>query len=244
MDKGTGPGPRSSRAGRRPAHALLLLACALGCASTPPPPWHAPLHDGEAELATGHAERALALFESAHALAPEQPAVLRGLALASLALERPGESLAWFDELERVDDGAIDAELRRARCRAFGSAVAIRVDASDWAGAIALTASRAAADACRSDAAAAQALAASAVRAHRGAARAELDAGRRDEAVRHLEWVLEARPGDPDATLLRLPILLESGERDPALRLLSRALDNHPKDERLIEAMVRLLETP
>jgi tetratricopeptide (TPR) repeat protein len=197
------------------------------------------VREGREELAVGNVEAARIRFERAHALAPDDPGALRGLALAELRLGRPRAALRWLDRLERVDAHAFDAELTAARCRALEDAVGAELEREAWQEVIALAEQTPAGAVCRSDP-----LARQAIRAHMEEARREREAGRPDLAVEHLEWVLAEQPGHATATLESVGLLLRDGAREEALRLLSEALAHHPRDDRLIEAMVEVLSGP
>jgi tetratricopeptide (TPR) repeat protein len=197
------------------------------------------VREGREELAVGDPGAALVRFERAHALAPDDPGALRGLALSELELGRPHASLRWFDRLERVDPHALDAELTAARCRALAAAVAAEIERGAWTEAIELAEQTPAGAVCRSPR-----LAGQAIEAHMAEAARERESGDVDGAVEHLEWVLAEEPGHPDATLQSVDLLLREGAREEALRLLSEALTHHPRDDRLIERTVDLLSDP
>ena len=227
---------RSPRGG---AHALLLTAVAVACASEPPSPHQAVLREAEAELAVGDAASARAGFLLAQDLAPDDPAALAGLALAELRLDRPAAALGWFDQRERVRADAFDAEMTVARCDALLAAVTAELDRAAWAVAIDLAEQTPSALVCRGEP-----LSALAIRARVAGAAQARDANQMAAAIEHLERVLAEQPGHPDATLASVELLLGEGAQDQALRLLSEALAHHPKDERLIEATVDLLAEP
>jgi len=217
--------------------ALASVALLVACVGDPPP-HEAALHDGQAELAMGNAGLALAQFELAHQIGPAVPEVLAGLAVANLELDQPATALEWFDRLEEVAPHALDTELTGKRCDALERALEEQIRAFEWASAVELAEQTPAAAVCKSES-----LSERSIRAHLGAAGQAREGGDHDEAVHHLEWVLAERPGHPDATLASLGWLLQDGQRKAALRLLSEALAQHPKDDRLIEAMVELLES-
>ena len=76
------------------------------------------------------------------------------------------------------------------------------------------------------------------------AAERSREAGDFPATRRHLEAVLAAAPGHPEATLESAELSLRDGDRDRAIRLLSEALAHHPADERLIEAAADVLARP
>jgi tetratricopeptide (TPR) repeat protein len=197
------------------------------------------IREGREELAVGDPAAALARFERAHALAPDDPGALRGLALSELELGHAHASLRWFDRLERVDPHALDAELTVARCRALRAAVAAEIEREAWAEAIELVEQTPAGAVCGS-----AGLASQAIEAHMAEAVRALEAGDLERAVEHLEWVLAEEPGHPDATLQSVELMLREGARGEALRLLSEALAHHPGDGRLVEKMVDVLSDP
>jgi tetratricopeptide (TPR) repeat protein len=225
--------------GGRHRAAPPVICWLLACASTPLPPHVIETREAEEALAVGDVETALEGFERAHVLAPDDPAALRGLALAELRLGRPAAALDWFDRLGRVDAHAFDAELTGARCRALEAALAADLQSESWARAIERAEQTPAAAVCRSPA-----IGDLAIRAHLAEAARAREANDLATAVDHLEWVLAERPGHPDASLESAELLQRDGSRDDALRVLSEALAQHPNDPRLIEATVELLSQP
>lgn len=215
----------------------LGLLLAVGCVNLPP---HLiELREAREELAVGNPEAARAGFERVLVVEPGNSDALRGLAESQIALGQPAAALETLDVLAERSPGALDAELRRARCDALLAALESALDAGEPDRAIELAESSAAAQQCASDR-----LTALDVDARLAAAGAASATGEASAAFDHWSYVLGVRPGDADATLGAAVQLIREGRRDDALELLSEALAQHPKDGRLVELTVDVLAGP
>ena len=231
----------------RPMQGLRWAAAVCGalaaCCGGVPPADLVAVQEGEAELAVGDPARALRHFEHALLLDPDNGRARRGLALAELALGRPRRARAQFEALARRDPGLFAPDTWRSACRALREAIVLEVVAAEPPDLLSRAESSPLLAPCRAEAVQGEALLDLLVRARRAEAERLRALGDVEGALAQLARVLEARPGDPAATLASLPLLLGTERREQALRLLSEALSQHPGNSRLIEAGVELLVT-
>jgi thioredoxin-like negative regulator of GroEL len=213
--------------------APLALLAALACAGSSA--YDAALGRGEMALAVGDAEHAEGAYREALAARPRDPAALLGLARTYMAREDCEAALEIFAGLEL----AAPEEFARARAdhlSALERAAAARLERGDPAGALRLLRRLAERDPGR-DGLEARLRAAMLAEAGR-----LLLAGRADSAEELYREVLARGSDSVEAILGLAEALIERGQVDDAIRLLSDASVRHPQDARIEALMDRAVE--
>ncbi len=208
---------------------VLLTGLALSCAAPPPPadPGLPYLQEGEAAMAEGDSEKAMAAYQVALALVPGDPRALRGLLDAQVAYGEAEGALVTLAALEEASPDPVDP------CPVLDLAVADRLEAGEPEAATQL-AERARAEACPgSRAALGRALEARALDA---AADGDLQASLAD-----WQAAIAAEPGSADRYEAAAGLLLELGRTEEAVSLLADGLERHPESRSLRDLMVRAL---
>lgn len=203
------------------------VACATP--STPPDPTLAFLQEGEASLAEGDAEQAIAAYQLALAVDARDPRALRGLLAARVARgEGEGEAaLAALAAVEGSGTGPVDP------CPALGLALSDRIASGAFAGAEEV-ARRSAAEGC----AGARVGLAEALGAR---ARADARAGHPALAIERYREAIGLDPSDPDRFAAAAELLLAQDRMREGVALLAEGLEQHPGDRSLRDLMVRAL---
>ncbi|MCG8590487.1 MAG: tetratricopeptide repeat protein [Proteobacteria bacterium] len=187
---------------------------------------------GEAELALGRAEPALAAFEAARLESPEHPRVLLGLVRAH-QLAGDLEAAQRFLDTEELADRGRDPEIARLR-RDVGFALgSARLAGGDPAGALAAW------EALTPPHPAGLAVARAEALMRRGAAaegRGEIQAALADYAA-----AFASDPEREDAVAAGAALLLSEGRADEAIALLREGLRRQPHGERLQALMLEAL---
>jgi len=206
--------------------ALLLLLLALACASEPPDPAQAFLREGEAALAEGNAEQAIAAYQLALAVAPRESRALRGLLTAQVAAGAAEPALATLAEIGSAPGDPVDP------CPALALAAGARLQRGHAA---------AAEDVER------QRLDASCEGAREGRARVLAVRAESDAAVdpgtaldRYRES-LALHSGSPERFVATARLMVVEGQVEDAVILLGNGLEQHPESQILRDLMVRVL---
>lgn len=207
--------------------AIGWLACAAP--SAPPDPALPFLHEGEAALAEGDAEQAIAAYQLALAVQPRDPRALRGLLEARVA-RGAGEGEAALEALAALEEATADPV---DPCPALSLAVWDRLG-------------RGAVE--PAEEAARRSLAEGCSQARSGladvlAARARADAagGDPEGAVASYREAIELDPRDPTRFTAGAELLLELGRARDAVALLAIGLERHPEARALRDLMVHAL---
>ena len=207
----------------------LVLATALACTTEPPEPVDPALpyrQEGEAALASGDAETAVAAYQVALAISPRDRQAMRGLLESQLLVGEAEAALVTLEALAGLEGGTVDpcptlAAVREARNGrgAFQEAETI--------------ARRAVRQGCPG------AEASLAVLLTEAAGRAE-----GEEAVALYRQALALDVGEPARFRAAAAALLSQGRSREARDLLAEALERHPDDRPLRDLMVQVLMRP
>ena len=208
--------------------AAVAALLALACASPPPPdPGLAYREEGEAALAVGDPETAVAAYQLALAVVPGDPRALDGLLAAQVANGEGEAALETVSRIEKLGAGPANP------CPALSLTTRSRLGRGTAAEAEE-TARRARAEACPGAAAElAEVLAARAA--------AEADAGETSRAIDHYREAIEVDPTAVSNFVAAGSLLLAEGQTDAAVALLADGLERHPDDRALRNLMVAAL---
>jgi tetratricopeptide (TPR) repeat protein len=206
--------------------AALIVIGLGGCASAPPDPGLGYLREGEAALAEGSNERAVAAYQLALSSAPGDPRAMRGLLAAQVANgdgEAALETLSWIEEVgtEPVDP-----------CPALTLVTRDRLGRGDFEGA-----ESTARQGLESGCGGASERVAGVLVERAGATRATDPTA----ALLLYREAIALDPSRPGAFLQAGELLIEEGDSAASVALLAGGLTHHPDDRELRDLMVRAL---
>jgi tetratricopeptide (TPR) repeat protein len=206
---------------------LFLVLWLVGCASAPSDPVVPFLQEGEAALAEGDANRAVAAYQVALSLAPGDPRPLRGLLKAQIALGDGEGALEALEWLEAVDPVPVDP------CPALALAIAGRTSRG---------AAPAAEELARRDTEEGCPGARERLGSVLGMRAAEdRAAGRANAAVERYREAIALDPEDAALFVAGALLLIEEDRVVESVELLSEGLELHPDHRALRDLMVRAL---
>lgn len=222
----------SARSPRVPYVVWLALLLAMSACAQPGDPIVAHLRDGEASLAEGAGDRALAAYHAALTLAPGNRRALLGVLRAEIERDDGESALLALRSLESEEGGGAPAA---DRCAALRLAAEQRLAGGDDSAALEVAREHRATG-CNGGLA--PALEAGALIAVGDRERAR---GRSDLALLAYEAATLADPAHSHAFAAAGELLLGQGRTDEAVSLLAKGLEHHPEDRALRDLMLRAL---
>jgi tetratricopeptide (TPR) repeat protein len=211
---------------RRAPLIVLTIVVLVGCSSTPEDPGLGYLQEGEAALAEGDTERAVAAYQLALSSAEGDQRAMRGLLASQVAngdAESALETLSWIE-----DEGSEPVD----PCPALSLATRDRLER----GAL-IRAESSARHSLEAGCSGARGRVARVLVRRAGAARSTEPAA----ALRLYEEAIALDPSRPEPFLDAGLLLIEEGDPDESVALIARGLTHHPDDRELRDLMVRAL---